>query len=87
VRHFDPFPLGRFQIDWQAFGEMVYQIRVENGFTMREFAVLTGISPSTLCRCEQGHSLETDHFFTLLQVLGLPFEVPEQILKHAPLIV
>ena len=85
MKHFEPFPLGHFEIDWKRFGEMVYIVRVENGFTMRKFAEMTGVPASTICRCERGATLEADHFFTLLQVLGLPFEVPEEVTKHAAL--
>ena len=76
MKHFEPFPLGHFAIDWKRFGEMVRRVREDNDLTMRKFADVTGVSASTLCRCEQGAPLEADHFFTLLQVLGLPFEIP-----------
>lgn len=83
MKHFEPFPLGHYKIDWKRFGELVKVIRGENDLSLREFAELTGVSPATLCRCERGETLETDHFFTLLQVLGLPFEIPEEVTKHA----
>ena len=85
MKHFEPFPLGHFAIDWKRFGEMVKRVREDNDCTMRKFAEITGVSAATLCRCERGASLEADHFFTLLQVLGLPFEVPEEVTKHAPM--
>lgn len=83
MKHFEPFPLGHYKIDWRSFGERVKVIREDNGLTLRKFAELTGVSPATLCRCERGAPLEADHFFTLLQVLGLPFEIPEEVIKHA----
>lgn len=83
MKHFEPFPLGYFQIDWKRFGELVKIVREENSFTLRKFADLTGVSAATLCRCEKGLSVEPDHFFTLLQVLGLPFEIPEEVTKPA----
>lgn len=83
MRHFEPFPLGYFQIDWRRFGELVKICREENYFSLRGFADLTGVSASTLSRCERGKSIEPDHFFTLLQVLGLRFEIPEEVTKPA----
>lgn len=84
MKHFEPFPLGHYKIDWKRFGERVRIVReVDNGLSLRKFAELTDISPATLCRCERGAPLEADHFFTLLQVLGLPFEIPEEVIKHA----
>lgn len=83
MRHFEPYPLGYFQINWKRFGELVKIAREENHFSLRGFADFTGISFSTLSRCERGYSVEPDHFFTLLQVLGLPFEIPEEVTKPA----
>lgn len=83
MKHFEPFPLGYFQIDWKRFGELVNIMREENHLSLRRLAALTGISFSTLSRCERGYSVEPDHFFTLLQVLGLPFEIPEEVTKPA----
>lgn len=83
MKHFEPYPLGYFQVDWKRFGELVKIAREENCHTLRSFADLTGVSASTLCRCERGMSVEPDHFFTLLQVLGLPFEIPEEVTKPA----
>ena len=83
MKHFEPFPLGYFQIDWKRFGELVKIAREENHFSQRGFADLTGLSAATICRVENGYSVEPDHFFTLLQVLGLPFEIPEEVTKPA----
>jgi hypothetical protein len=57
MRHFEPFPLGYFQIDWKKFGEMVKIVREENDLSLRGF--------------------------TLLQVMGLPFQIPEEVTKAA----
>lgn len=83
MRHFDPYPLGYFRIDWKRFGERVKTVREENHFSLRGFADLTGASAPTLSRCERGAEIEADHFFTLLQVLGLPFDIPEEVTKRA----
>lgn len=83
MKHFEPFPLGYFQIDWKRLGELVKIVREENHFSLRGMADFTGISAATLSRCERGMSVEPDHFFTLLQVLGLPFEIPEEVTKPA----
>lgn len=83
MKHFEPFPLGYFQIDWKRFGELVKITREGNKFSLRGMADFTGISAATLCRCEQGLSVDPDHFFTLLQVIGLPFEIPEEVTKPA----
>lgn len=83
MKHFEPFPLGYFQVDWKRFGELVKITREENKFSLRRFADLTGMSAATLCRCEKGLSVDPDHFFTLLQVIGLPFDIPEEVTKPA----
>jgi transcriptional regulator with XRE-family HTH domain len=83
MRHFEPYPLGYFKIDWKRFGELVRIAREANKMSQREFAEATGISAATICRCENGYSVDPDHFFTLLQVIGLPFELPEELTKPA----
>lgn len=65
--HFDPFPLGHFKIDWLKFGGMIKEI---------------DISYSTISRAERGYSVDPDHFFTLLQFVGIPFDLPETICKR-----
>jgi transcriptional regulator with XRE-family HTH domain len=83
MRHYDPFPLGRFEIDWKAFGLMVNKMRSENGMTVRDVEALTKISYATISRVERGYSVEPDHFFTLLQFIGIPLDLPEEIVKAA----
>jgi len=82
MKHFEPFPLGHFKVDWKYFGERVKVVREENGWTQRDLAKLTEISAATICRCEKGLSIEPENFFLLLQVLGLPFQLPDEILKR-----
>jgi transcriptional regulator with XRE-family HTH domain len=81
LKHFDPFPLGHFAVDWNAFGLRVNKIRSENNMSVRDVQALTGISAATISRAERGYSVEPDHFFTLLQFIGVPFDVPREILK------
>lgn len=81
MKHFDPFPLGHFKIDWLKFGGMVFEMREANDLSYRDAADLLGISASTLCRVEQGHAVDPDHFFTLLQFVGITPQLPESILK------
>jgi len=83
MRHFEPFPLGYVQIDWKRVGELVKIAREENHFSLRGFADFTGISFATLSRCERGAAVDPDQFFTLLQVIGKPFDIPEEIIKPA----
>lgn len=78
--HFDPFPLGHFKIDWLKFGGMIKDMREANGLTLRAAADLTGVSAATIMRAEHGYSVEPDHFFTLLQFVGVPFQLPESVL-------
>lgn len=80
--HFDPFPLGHFKIDWLKFGGMVREVREANGLTLREAAKLIDISPATIMRAEHGYSVDPDHFFTLLQFVGVPFDLPDTICKR-----
>lgn len=80
MKHFDPFPLGHFKVDWLNLGDMVFKMREANGLSLRDAAALLDISAATLCRAEQGHAVEPDHFFTLLQFVGVPFQLPESIL-------
>jgi transcriptional regulator with XRE-family HTH domain len=80
MKHFDPFPLGHFKVDYKALGEMVYEMRVNNGMTVREAAKLLDMSAATISRAERGYSVEPDHFFTLLQFVGVPFQLPESVL-------
>lgn len=85
MKHFDPFPLGHFKINWQAFGEMVYVMRIENEMSLREAAKLLDISAATISRVERGYPVDTDHFFTLLQFVGVPFDLPDQIRVGTPI--
>jgi transcriptional regulator with XRE-family HTH domain len=80
MKHFDPLPLGYFKINWLVFGRMVLAMREANGMTLREASALLDISPSTIMRAEHGFSVEPDHFFTLLQFVGVPFDLPDKIL-------
>lgn len=81
MKHFDPFPLGHFKINWQAFGRMVFETRNANGMSLREAERLLDISAATLSRAERGYSVEPDHFFTLLQFVGVTPNLPEKILE------
>jgi transcriptional regulator with XRE-family HTH domain len=80
MKHFDPFPLGHFKVDWLRFGQMIKNIREANEWTLRDAAKVLDISPATLSRAERGYSVDPDHFFTLLQFTGLPFQLPESVL-------
>lgn len=80
MKHFDPFPLGHFKIDWLKFGDKVFKMREANGLSLRDTAKLTGISYATLSRVERGYSVEPDHFFTLCQFVGISFDLPDSIL-------
>lgn len=80
MRHFDPFPLGHFKVDWLKFGDMVFKMREANNLTLRDAASLTGVSALTICRVERGKSVQPDHFFTLLQFVGVPFQLPDSVL-------
>lgn len=80
MKHFDPFPLGYFKIDWLKFGDRVFKMREANGLTQRQTAALLGMSHSTICRIERGYSVDPDHFFTLLQFVGVQPVLPESIL-------
>lgn len=85
MKHFDPFPLGHFKIDWLKFGDMVFKMREANNLTQRDASKLLGMSPATICRVERGYAVEPDHFFTLLQFVGVPFGLPENILVGTPI--
>src|SRR5688572_14107755 len=81
MKHFDPFPLGYFKINWQAFGQMVLEMREANGLNLRDAAKLLDISAATISRVERGYSVEPDHFFTLLQFVGVTPNLPERMLE------
>ena len=80
MKHFDPYPLGHFRIDWMKLGDMVFEMREANKLSLRDAAKLLDISAPTLCRVEQGHPVQPDHLFTLLQFVGVPFQLPESVL-------
>lgn len=81
MKHFDPFPLGHFKIDWLKFGDAVFKMREANSLTQRQAAELLGMSYPTICRVERGKPCGANHFFTLCQFVGIPFDLPENILQ------
>lgn len=82
MKHFDPFPLGHFKIDWLKFGSQIKDMREGNGMSLREAAKLLDISPATIMRAEHGYSVDPDHFFTLLQFIGVQPVLPDAILQQ-----
>lgn len=82
MKHFDPLPVGYFKIDWQRFGQMVLNMRENNGLSLRDTATLLDISAATINRAERGCPVDPDHFFTLLQFVGVQPNLPESILSR-----
>jgi len=62
------------QINYSRLGNLIKESREAQGLSMRDLAAITGVSASTLCRAENGYTLEPDHLFAVMDWLGVDLD-------------
>lgn len=64
-------PQGRNEVRYEVLGSLLAGRRAKDDLSLRDVAGITGISPSTLSRVENGKVMDTGNVITLARWLGV----------------